>query len=241
MSDAGWNAADFIFPLVRQREGFAGTASFVSPEGHFLTAAHVLEAAHFALAPLGGGAYETTPIETIAVHPKADVALGRARLARGVGSLSHFSILSGGVLMGYNVYSFGFTGISDDPSRQRDFLFQHRYRKGYIQAFRRFDVGKGQHEVFEVSFDVLRGMSGSPLLITHDGVVLIGVLFGSHRGEQIEDHVEEISKVGEKTIFQSKRIDVTGVASTPTSLLELEELRNVATILPPLTGPPVMS
>lgn len=144
------------------------------------------------------------------------------------------------MLLGYNVYSFGFTGINDDPSGKHTFLFQHSYRKGYVQAFRKFDIGKGEHVVFEVSFDVLRGMSGSQLLMTHNDAVLIGVLFGSHRGEQIEDYVEEISKEGEKTIFQSKRIDITGLAATSGSLLELEGLGTVATILPPLSGPPVM-
>jgi len=55
MNDDDWNINEYIFPLVRQRAGFAGTASFVSAQGHFLTAAHVIEAADFALAPLGGG------------------------------------------------------------------------------------------------------------------------------------------------------------------------------------------
>ena len=74
---------------------------------------------------------------------------------------------------------------------------------------------------YELSFEVAKGMSGSPLLTFHNGTKVLGVLYGNGRTEYIDDYYEEQIEQDKKREIINKRILSCGLAHITLTLKEL--------------------
>jgi hypothetical protein len=217
-----WTIARYIIPLV-PGSGFAGCAAIISEDGWFLTAGHVLEAATKALVMKEPGKFVVAAISERRFHPVADVAMGKLEAPW---ALSPLKVEREHRIIGDDICSVGYAGI--EPGEETDIELDVRYAKGYVARARNFDLGRGRHVVYELSFEVVRGLSGSPLLLP-DTPILVGVLFGSGRTEWVEDVAVYRSREGqviEKD--EQRRVAVFGLACTIDSIMELEGFEQTA-------------
>lgn len=193
-----------VFPICRytKHEGKAyvknleGTGFFISNTGAYVTAGHVLDSGRLrasqadellGICPHLVGTNLKVVIE-IAAFDRApapyDIAVGKVDLP----SDTTFVIQQREVLVWQDVATFGYpeSVVNSTPS---EFQIQARGHKGYIQ--RVVPSGRmptGQHpDVFELSFPISKGLSGSPLFIyagQKDQVV--GVCVGSHQSRLVD-------------------------------------------------------
>jgi hypothetical protein len=225
-----WNTFDYLI-ILGNEQGFCGSGVLVSSMGHFLTARHVIEPSSFALIRRPNtNRLLRIDIETKYLHPVADVAMGKLQPL----DWEHkfFSVLSRPCLTGEDVYTSGFIGV-DITNRTPEL----RYRKGYIQAGIQYNIGRGPFPAYELSFEVLRGLSGSPLLTFYHEICIVGILFGSGRSEYIDDIDEDTQTVApdrvKVTRVINKRVVSFGLATTFTSIKEIEGAENTIRLREP--------
>jgi hypothetical protein len=127
------------------------------------------------------------PIRTAAVAGDAtlDLAFLPEVLAR---ESKHFPLLSAGDLyVGHDVYTYGFYSPSGRIENIADDYF-----KGNVVSFR-----TERHVTATLSYPVIEGLSGSPVLMYHNGTKLVGVCFGSESQRVLASETVEL-KDGER-------------------------------------------
>ena len=90
------------------------------------------------------------------------------------------------ILVGEGVYSFGYMIASSDEGQ----YIEEAYLKGNIVNFQVPERNRGVTEV-TLSYPVIEGMSGSPILTYHSGVKLVGLAHGSVSSRVIaHEHID---------------------------------------------------
>ena len=202
---------DVIVPVIAIPEDdpdsfrFLGTGFFIDKKGHLVTCRHVVE-------DIGENenlfAYQFSTdqyfkLDILRSSPKYDISLCKSDSPM----LKQFWVFfdESFIDMGSNVEVYGY---AYEPVGSNDIPFRQRYLKGYITGFSRED---SYPDSYELSFPVLAGMSGSPLVchIPFEGedrprTGIIGCVYGSRESEIVrhtvvkEDNYEErVSKVYE--------------------------------------------
>jgi len=208
-----------------------GTAFFISSEGYFLTARHVIENAlselsdkdtYIGLCVKGKNLenrmasllhYEYAP-------DNIDVAIGKIDYK----TLNEFMILDAEISIWQDVATLGYPENALLNTDSGSLFIKTRAHKGYIQRI--IDPNEisnlGNHKrLFELNFSITTGLSGSPLFTNHkEKLRLIGICTGSYSSEIVEFYREEIEENG--TPFKEKRVKVEqfGIAQNIHDLLK---------------------
>lgn len=221
--------------LFEEREGQAhlhslqGTAFFVGKSGLFLTARHVLENAlhrsadseqKVGLVVKGNNGTsaneEIVPIADFEFAPRPyDIAAGLVPYHPD--SPLRFAPLN--VSLWQEVATLGYPE-SAAVNEGQTLWMNLRAHRGYVQRCTLSrDVPLGEHPSgLELSFLLGPGMSGAPVFAVPDEIV-IGVAVGSHRSEEVEDSIVEVSEDGREFREKRVRIEQHGFAHCLTDLL----------------------
>ena len=165
---------------------FMGTAFPIAPNGGLMTCRHVTDVNKRNGENLGVWDKETRrmiPIDQIRYpeRPNVDIAFLPNALQRA--KEEYFPILSPErIMMGEDVYTFGYyqAGPAVDVG----------YFKGNIVTFRRPEKIPDLVSM-SVSFAVLEGLSGSPLLTYHNGPKVVGLCYGNTQSRIVASEVLE--------------------------------------------------
>ena len=197
---------------------FAGMAFELKKSGLFITSSHVLgqisepKRVHIFLD------YDNYPqATTLYKHPRADVAVLIADHAMDLSPLEldrgpedH----EGSHNFGQEVMSYGYPSRPIDSNK---FELEPRLMRGSVQ--RKFKY-RGYSE-YELSFPVLHGQSGSPVLLSNPPNSVIGVVTTSFESHIIlPDSYEEITEHGEKTIYEARKVVSYGICAELWSISE---------------------
>ena len=153
---------------------FLGTAFPIAPHGGLLTCRHVVDVnkkEDEMLAVIDGELNRTVLIKEIRYPQRRDLDVAFMPDALGRSKKEFFPILSPEIiLMGENVYSVGFyvAGGKTDIG----------YFKGNIVNFTQFEEAPGLTGM-SLSYAVIEGLSGSPVLTYHNGPKVVGLCYGS--------------------------------------------------------------
>ena len=173
---------------------FLGTAFPITPNGGLLTCRHVVDVSMMAnetLAVFDNEVKRVVPISDfkLSANPKFDVAFIPDALQREKSEF--FPLLSPDLItMGEDVYSFGYY-------RSENNLYMG-YFKGNIVNFLKSERTPGSVSM-SLSYAVIEGLSGSPVLTYHNGTKLVGMCWGNIQSRIVASEVTEFED--EKTKF----------------------------------------
>jgi hypothetical protein len=170
-------SAPFFYRLYRTSGGkpvaYLGTAFPVKPNGGLLTCRHVVDITlenGEAVCVLDNERETLVSVETVQypIEPSLDLAFLPEGLRRA--KPEYFPVLDPTqIFVGEDVYSFGSFVVSGET--------QEGYFKGNIVNFGRSTPGG--HAVLTLSYPVVEGLSGSPVLTYHNGPKVVGLAYGS--------------------------------------------------------------
>lgn len=156
---------DACFPVVSgggDGPRFLGSSFVVTEDGGLLTCRHVVESAAGALGVIHMPKEKTTVFEVDEVRFPADENLDLAFLPRAVAGVERLSVWPTldpqHVTMAVDAYAFGYT------ARGNPFPVECGYHAGSVVVVRHDYEYLGGYSALALSFPVLEGMSGCPLL-----------------------------------------------------------------------------
>ncbi|MYC97311.1 MAG: trypsin-like peptidase domain-containing protein [Caldilineaceae bacterium SB0661_bin_32] len=163
---------------------FLGSAFPITPNGGLLTCRHVLnidKKDNETLAVIDNERGQIVPIQKYDFSKQYDLDMAFIPNAFQRKKAEFFPILSPDrILMGEDVYSVGYymTGINPKAG----------YFKGNIVNFSAF-----QHpaESLSLSYPVIEGLSGSPVLTYHNGPKVVGLCYGSVQSRVVASEIVE--------------------------------------------------
>jgi hypothetical protein len=182
----------FLFPILAldadgKPEYLRGNAFPLTPDGGLLTCRHVISASDgIRLAVLDREHDLLKPIRLVAVpdDETLDLAFLPGALER---ESKQFPLLSAGALhVGNDVFTYGFYSPSGRWENTADGAF-----KGHTVAFR-----TKPHVIATLSYPVIEGLSGSPVMKYHNGLKVVGVCFGSESLRILADEIVEVREDG---------------------------------------------
>lgn len=151
-----------------------GTAFPIAPNGNLMTCRHVTDinkGEGEKVAVLDGELNRMVPIEEVRYPQRSDLDIALLPNALKRAKKEFFPILSPErILMGLDVYSVGYfvgEGISNVG-----------YFKGHVVNLTQSEGGEG-FTGMSLSYPVIEGLSGSPVLTYHNGPKLVGLCHGS--------------------------------------------------------------
>lgn len=100
------------------------------------------------------------------------------------------------VLMGHDVWSFGYPYTDQKPSSigGYDFTLNGRILRGYVTRTFPYDHPvAGSVDSYELDMPAPSGMSGAPLILKGNKNEVAGVIFGFHDVETIDESIEQAS------------------------------------------------
>lgn len=180
----------FLFPIFAlgpdgQPQNLRGNAFPVTADGGLVTCRHVIsadEGTRLAVVDRENG--QLKPIGTAAVPDDGslDLAFLPKVLAR---ESKQFPLLSpGDLFVGHDVYTYGFYSPSGRIENVADGYF-----KGNVVSFQ-----TDLHVTATLSYPVIEGLSGSPVLMYHNGIKLVGVCFGSESQRVLASEIVEFKE-----------------------------------------------
>ena len=183
---------------------FLGTCfAFPSPQ-HFLTAAHCiakLEASSLRVDAVFGGMFQTEPVQWIARHPQADLALLGVSTSPWT-SATPFARVRRHPLLGEPFYAFGYSVdvFSADPDKETDRLFRgHLQRIFYYSS----PVSRTTYPAFELNIPCPRGLSGGPVFVTEGDFEVMGIVTENLESTNYRSEEEALTRDGttERTVY----------------------------------------
>lgn len=180
----------FLFPIValdgNGRPAFLrGNAFPVTADGGLMTCRHVISVEEgVSLVALDRERGIAVPIAS-AVVPTDPSSLDLAFLPKALGRVTHRLpfLPPPELIVGHDVASYGFYSPSGRIESAGDGYF-----KGNIVNFRTTHAA-----IATLSFPVIEGMSGSPVVTYHNGVKLVGICFGSESQRILADEIIDVT------------------------------------------------
>lgn len=180
----------FLFPIVAlgsdgQPQHLRGNAFPVTADGGLLTCRHVISVEDGTpLAVLDRERGVLRPIAATAVSDDATLDLAFLPGVLGRESKQLPLLSPGDLYVGHDVYTYGFYSPSGRIENMADGFF-----KGNVVSFR-----TERHVTATLSYPVIEGLSGSPVLMYHNGTKLVGVCFGSESQRVLASEVVELNE-----------------------------------------------
>ena len=205
----------FVTTQDLQIRRFLGTAFPITPNGGLLTCRHVVDVPikdKETLAVFDNEANQLVPISDFKVptHPQFDVAFIPNALQREKSEF--FPLLRPPLItMGENVYSFGYYLSGKN--------LHMGYFKGNIVNFLNSDRTPG-YSSMSLSYAVIEGLSGSPVLTYHNGPKLVGMCWGNIQTRIVAREVMEFEDEKEKFRETINRIVELGQAHHVDALIK---------------------
>jgi hypothetical protein len=210
----------FVTTGGRQIRRFLGTAFPITPNGGLLTCRHVVDVPikdNETLAVFDNEENRLMPISDFKVpaQPKFDIAFIPNALQREKSEF--FPLLSPRLItMGEDVYSFGYY-LSENNLHTGCF-------KGHIVNCLNSDRTPGSFSI-SLSYAVIEGLSGSPVLTYHNGPKLVGMCWGNIQTRIVAREVMEFEDEKEKFRETINRIVELGQAHHAEGLIKfLQEI-----------------
>ena len=187
------NVASFFYKVFIttqdfQNPRFIGTAFPITPDSGLLTCRHIVDVPlgdNETLAIFDNEKNRFVPISDFAVsrNPNIDAAFIPNALQRKKSEF--FPLISPNLIkIGEDVYSFGYYLSGNNPDRG--------YFKGNIVNFS--DLREGQNFVsISLSYAVIEGLSGSPVLTYHNGPKLVGMCYGNIQARVVASEIMEFN------------------------------------------------
>ena len=187
---------EVIFPIFRHTGSgdysFVGTGFFISTNGIFATACHVLrdaldcadqQTAYLELAHIHDGCVQRRPVVAFSQHNHADVAVGVSHPTSYDNSVLRMTLEV--PLVGEHIVAYAHP---DTRTRETDTLEVHMYPDFYDGEFRQHypngrDRGMYRFPIFETSINGHPGSSGGPAFDNQGRV--FGIICGSLRGHPL--------------------------------------------------------
>ncbi len=215
----------FVTTGGRQIRRFLGTAFPITPNGGLLTCRHVVDVPikdNETLAVFDNEKNRLVPISDFKVpaHPKFDIAFIPNALQREKSEF--FPLLSPPLItMGEDVYSFGYYLSENNLSENN---LHTGYFKGNIVNFLNSDQTPG-YVSMSLSYAVIEGLSGSPVLTYHNGPKLVGMCYCNFQTRIVAHEVMEFEDEKEKFRETINRIVELGLAYHVEALIKfLQEI-----------------
>ncbi len=210
------NPREYICPI-GLRDGdddlvrFSGTGFGFETPGIVLTASHVVDSAEPERIFLKLKSGQFVKPRSVTHHPTADVA---ALAFESDQSPRAFKLgaptVGGGFYLGEEVITFGYPAVSEDL---RKIQLEPRLMSGHIQRHFNHALGKYRFAAYELSFPVIVGQSGSPVLLKHGIESAIAILTGSFESSIVVDSHEEHETDGTKEIHIVKKVITYGIGA----------------------------
>ena len=205
----------FVTTQGLQVRRFLGTAFPITPDGGLLTCRHVVEVPikdDETLAVFDNETKQLVPISDFKVptHPRFDVAFIPNALQREKSEF--FPLLNPHlILIGEDVYSCGYYLSGNN--------LHMGYFKGNIVNFLNSDRTPGSSSI-SLSYAVIEGLSGSPVLTYHNGPKLVGMCWGNIQTRIVAREVMEFEDEKEKFRETINRIVELGQAHHARALIQ---------------------
>ena len=193
---------------------FLGTAFPITPNGGLITCRHVVDVNmkdNEVVVVVDGEMNQTVPIDEIKYPLRADFDIAFIPNAFQRPKKHFFPILPPrNILMGEDVYSFGFyvAGGNTNPG----------YFKGNIVNLTHFEEAQGLAGM-SLSYAVIEGLSGSPVLTYHNGPKVLGVCYGSVQSRIAAHEILE---------YQDERLEL---RETVTRIVELGQAYHASALV----------
>ena len=208
------------------RRRFLGTAFPITPNGGLLTCRHVVDvpiSANETLVVLDNEVNRVVPISDfkLSTDSEFDVAFIPYALQRE--KAEYFPILSPALItMGEDVYSFGYYLSEKNLHTEKN--LHMGYFKGNVVNFLESKKTPGS-VAMSLSYAVIEGLSGSPVLTYHNGPKLVGMCSGNHQSRIVAHEVMEFEDEREKFRETINRIVELGEAHRADALIKfLQEI-----------------
>lgn len=215
MSNYSINIGEYIRPIgIRNNNGeikFSGTGFGIEKAGLVLTAAHVVlntikpDEIYIELP-----SNKFLQASSIKFHPSADIA---ALTFESDPSLHFFKLgnpkmKAGHFHLGTEIISYGYPFTRENPDKIN---LEPRLMCGHIQRNFQHKQNNYNFRACELSFPVIKGQSGSPILLVNDIESAIAILVSNFESSTIIDSYEEHHENGGKEIHKIKKVISYGI------------------------------
>jgi len=215
-----YNIGEFQLPLlIGKKQGdnisidrYAGVGFYLNESGLIATCKHVIEEVGDSECLMAKDLVKNQPyvLEDISIHPTKD--FGVCKINNGGNKcLSHYE---NEVITGQDVRASGFTNNGKDGE---NVIVDVRFFKGHIVRISPESNRPEANSICEISFPVLSGFSGAPLITEAHGK-LIGMLYGNMATTILLHGFSEFSEDGVETKEAIYRVMELGLAHTVTDI-----------------------
>jgi hypothetical protein len=198
---------------------FLGSGFPITPNGGIITCRHVVDVTYDSkkqmIALFDNELKCFSPIDEI-IYPDNEY-LDLAFLPNGLSRPKEhfFPILTPEeLIIGEEVYSFGHYSLEESSEKMT-----FGYFKGHIVAFFK-NPRKGFSHTITLSYPVIEGLSGSPVLTFHNGPKLVGVCYGSQAQRILASEIIEYKDTQKEYKETINRIVEFGLAHHPSVIID---------------------
>ncbi len=208
----------FLIDSSNQPSAFLGSAFPIAPNGGILTCRHVIDVpipeghAIALFDPVISGFVRISQPPMFPVDSNVDMAFLPNAFMRSKAEFFPI-LLPNQLIIGGDIYTFGYFSIGGALAN-----IEQGYFSGKVVNFFNHEHGSNQASLM-LPFPILEGMSGSPVLMYHNGPKLVGLAIGNRSTRVLAS--ETLQYKDEKTEFREtvNRIVEFGVAYHPAAII----------------------
>ena len=191
---------------------FSGTGFGFKMPGLVLTASHVVSNAEPERIYLQLQSGRFVKPHSVTRHPTADIAVLAFKADQSPRIFKLGTPMKKDEFpLGEDIITFGYpAAVSESPGRVQ---LEPRLMSGHIQRHFKHALGRYCFAAYELSFPVLDGQSGSPVLLEHGIDHAIAILTGNFESSTVVDYQEEHVADGTKEVHIIKKVITYGIGA----------------------------
>lgn len=215
----------YLHDLLSKQNKFLGSAFPITPNGDMLTCRHVVDLKYdtnaFALVIFDNEKQLFSKITEI-IYPndkELDIALLPNAIERSNGKF--FPLLDPAkILVGEDVYSVGLYSHSSDKN-----LVCGYFKGNLVSVFK--NSMKDNYLTFALSYPVIEGLSGSPVLTFHSGTKVVAMCYGSQQQRIIASEIIDYKDTTKEYKETINRIVEFGLAHHASTIIDFLKEKSV--------------